>query len=429
MLAFRTVVLRAVVLVALATLIASGACAADYYLLVTSQGTDSVERYDGVTGAYIDQLVLPGAGGLDAPRYLAISPHDGNLYVSGYLTNSVKRYNYSTGAYISDFLTGRSQANVMRFGPDGDLYVATYRDSQIYRYNGTTGVLVGGFLSGGGVFEVAGFAWSSDGTMYVSSRSDTDSLKRILRYNGTTGAFIDVFRSFAGEPGDNGYPGNITFGPDGNLFVVKPYAQRVERLDKTTGATTATTGYSGGELSTPTGLTFGPDGSLYVLSADYNQIVRYNGSTLAYTDVFVPQYANGELTIPIDLMFTSAGTLEQPGNIEGTIQLQDYSPALPMKTCVRIDLIQSGSIVRTEHVVIDSSGSYSITQINPPGTYDVAFKAASWLRKILTGVVVPSGGTKTGVDVSLINGDSSGDNQITGADAGLVLSHMDSRGD
>jgi sugar lactone lactonase YvrE len=423
MLAFRKVVSRVVVLAALATFLVTGAYAADYYLLVTSQGTDSVERYDGVTGAYIDQMVLPGAGGLDAPRNLAISPHDGNLYVSSLLTSSVKRFNYGTGVYISDFVTGRTDANVMRFGPDGDLYVATNRDSQIYRYNGTTGVLAGGFLTGGGVYEVNGFAWSSDGTLYVSSRSDTDSLKRILRYNGTTGAFIDVFRSFAGEPGDNGYPGNITFGPDGNLYVVKPYAQRVERLDKTTGLTTAMTGYSGGELSTPTGLTFGPDGSLYVASADYNQIVRYNGSTLAYTDVFVPQYANGELTLPIDLTFTSAGPVEQPGNIEGTIQLQDYSPVLPMKTSVRIDLIQSGSIVRTEHVVIDSSGSYSITQINPPGTYDVAFKAASWLRKIVTGVVVPSGGTKTGVDASLISGDLDGDNALTSTDLSVVLSN------
>jgi hypothetical protein len=307
MLVFRKVILRLVVLVVLAVSVVSGAQSQD--LLVASQGTNSIKRYNASTGAYVDNFISAGSGGLTTPRNIAIGPLDSNVYVSSSGTNSVKRYSGRTGAYIGDFITGRSHADVMQFGPDGNLYVASNRDSQVYRYNGTTGASMGGFLSGGGVYEVTGFTWGPDGTMYVSSRSDTDSLKRILRYNGTTGAFIDVFRSFAGEPGDNGYPGNIKFGPDGNLYVVKPYAQRVERLDKTTGLTTAMTSGHGGELSTPSGLTFGPDANLYVNSVDYNQVCRFNGTTLAYINRFVPQASNGGLSTPIGLVFrNSPGT-------------------------------------------------------------------------------------------------------------------------
>ena len=46
----------------------------------------------------------------------------------------------------------------------------------------------------------------------------TASHAQVLRYNGTTGAFIDAFVS-SGSGGLD-MPSGLTFGPDGNLYVV-----------------------------------------------------------------------------------------------------------------------------------------------------------------------------------------------------------------
>lgn len=40
------------------------------FLYVSSQGNDSILRYNGATGAFIDTFVLPASGGLDEPSDL-----------------------------------------------------------------------------------------------------------------------------------------------------------------------------------------------------------------------------------------------------------------------------------------------------------------------------------------------------------------------
>ncbi len=50
-------------------------------MYVANAGTNSILRYDGVTGEFKDVFVLSGSGGLQRPCDLAFGP-DGNLYVS-----------------------------------------------------------------------------------------------------------------------------------------------------------------------------------------------------------------------------------------------------------------------------------------------------------------------------------------------------------
>ena len=76
---------------------------------------------------------------------------------------------------------------------------------------------------------------------------------------------------------------------------------------------------------------------------------------------------------------------------------------------------------------LDASGNYSIADVDP-GTYDVAFKAMSTLRKVVAGVVVPPGGVGI-ANVTLLNGDLSGDNQVTNTDSNIVLQDIDTLGD
>jgi len=73
-------------------------------LLVSSEGTNQILRYNGSTGAFIDAFVAAGSGGLASPHGLVFGP-DGDLYVSSYGTNQILRYNGSTGAFQSAFVT------------------------------------------------------------------------------------------------------------------------------------------------------------------------------------------------------------------------------------------------------------------------------------------------------------------------------------
>src|SRR5216683_4219600 len=63
-------------------------------LYVISYGSNSVLRYNEMTGAFIDKFVSFGSSD---PRGLLIG-HDGNLYLSSFSTNTVMRYDGTTGA-------------------------------------------------------------------------------------------------------------------------------------------------------------------------------------------------------------------------------------------------------------------------------------------------------------------------------------------
>ena len=78
---------------------------------------------------------------------------DGNLYVASWRDSDVRRYNGTTGAYINEFvvrgagaakLTG---ADGVIFGPDGNFYVSSESSNEVKRYNGTTGAFIDNYVS------------------------------------------------------------------------------------------------------------------------------------------------------------------------------------------------------------------------------------------------------------------------------------------
>src|SRR5688572_2658984 len=72
-------------------------------LLVSSVFNHSILRYRASTGAFVDEFVPPGSGGLSNPQGLIFGP-DGHLYVSSAGTASVLRYNGTTGAFTDAFV-------------------------------------------------------------------------------------------------------------------------------------------------------------------------------------------------------------------------------------------------------------------------------------------------------------------------------------
>ena len=145
---------------------------------------------------------------------------------------------------------------------------------------------------------------SADGRIFVSSSGNN----RVVELNAA-GDYVGNFV----QPGSGGlaYPGALTFGPDGDLFVVSRDTHSVLRYDGLTGdfLDVFVSSESGG-LSYPFGLAFGPDGNLYVASYDTDDsVLRYDGSTGQFIDIFVPVAGNGGLNFSRGLLFKPDGNL------------------------------------------------------------------------------------------------------------------------
>jgi hypothetical protein len=184
----------------------------DGNLYVADGGTNSILRYDGVTGEFKDMFVTSGSGGLQRPFAPTFGP-DGDLYVPSYGTGQVLRYDGSSGAFLGTVVSGLSQPLGLTFGPDGSLYIANRGTNEVLRYN-TSGLSTFIPAGSGGLSQPRKVVFGPDGNMYVASQGT----KQVLRYNGVTGAFMDVFTTMPPIEAGTG-PMWLEFGTDGYLYV------------------------------------------------------------------------------------------------------------------------------------------------------------------------------------------------------------------
>ena len=165
-----------------------------------------------------------------------------------------------------------------------DLLVSSHDTSQILRYDQTTGASLGVFASGGGLFGPGEMTYGPDGNLYVGTADPNNpGVNGVIRYNGVTGAFINTFVAL-GSGGLESING-LTFGPDGNLYATSFASDTVKRYNGTTGAFLGNFTLAG-TLFGPTDLAFGPDGNLYVGNFNTGDIRRFNGTTGAFINTF-----------------------------------------------------------------------------------------------------------------------------------------------
>ncbi|MDK2743108.1 MAG: hypothetical protein NDI90_09345 [Nitrospira sp. BO4] len=252
-----------------------------------------VLRYDQVTGAFIDNFVSPGSGGLTNATGISFGP-DGNVYVASFNSRNVLRYNGKTGDFIDEFVPpgrgGLGAPNDVKFGPDGNLYVADgfFGTNSILRYDGTTGDFLDVFATGGGMQQPHRLIFSPDKNLFVGNATTSD----VLRYHGDTGLPFPA-------PGKNGasfvsgVPGpfntRVAFGPDGDLFVLSGATLDVLRYNGRTGVFLGTF-IPGGNTGD---MVFGPDHNLYILNFFGGSVLRYNGKTGAFINSFVSPVSGG----------------------------------------------------------------------------------------------------------------------------------------
>lgn len=274
------------------------------HLYVSSR--QGVLRYNLTTGAFPYPFAPIPTGGLSLPMGLTFGP-DCNLYVSSSSNNQALRYKKgnpglpynSAGNPGAVFVSSQSGGLVaptgITFGEDGRLYVSSLgATSDVLRYLGATGAFDVNFTVNSSTISPRGITFGGPvGDLYVTSDHD------IQRYDRTTGAPVGT-GIFATDPGALTHY-DLTFGPDGDLYVTAYQTNKVIRFNGTTGAPLpdfVTAGLGG--LNKPIGLAFGPDGNLYVCSSGTNQVLRYNGATGAFMGVFA---SGGPLNMPSYLVF------------------------------------------------------------------------------------------------------------------------------
>ena len=225
-------------------------------LLVASYDTGNLLRYNAETFELRTVFAAGGAGGLVNPGELAIGP-DGNVYVASYTSNSVFRFNGVTGAALGAFAgpaSGLLGPRGMAFGPDGKLYVASSGNNQVLRYDPASGNALGGFTSGAALDAPIGLTFGADDHLYVGT-----ALPSVLKFDGASGQYLGLFANQGLT-----VPQALKFGPDGNLYVGNEFSRSIARFNGATGALIDqfVPSDSGG-LRNPQGFDFG-NGKLFV---------------------------------------------------------------------------------------------------------------------------------------------------------------------
>lgn len=196
----------------------------------------------------------------------------------------------------------------------------------------------------------------------------------------------------------------------------------------------------------------GPEGFLYVppnspLFPNYSMLVseysagkvaayevdQYGIPDLGTRRVFVDELygAEGAFIDPVtgDFLFSTFGGFNQvvvvrgfasQPIIRGNVVLQDYVVP-PSTQPVTFQIFNEGSFtpLETHTVSPDDDGDYSFATAVGPGDYDMTAKAPHWLRQRVSSITVTGSGA-SGVNYSLINGDTDPDNEVNLVDFGQI---------
>ncbi|MBX7135655.1 MAG: hypothetical protein K1X67_23555 [Fimbriimonadaceae bacterium] len=110
-------------------------------------------------------------------------------------------------------------------------------------------------------------------------------------------------------------------------------------------------------------------------------------------------------------------------SISGLVTLEDFLGAVS-SVSASYEIIQGGNVVDSGPLTVGSGGQYAI-QTAVLGNSDILIKASHWLRRAQINVNIVPGGV-SGLNFSLTNGDSDGDNEVGIGDYAVLSSAYNS---
>jgi len=202
--------------------------------LYLSDGTNqNIKRYNGITGAFID-VFIDFSSTADEPGGLLFH-HDGNLYVevdsTGFSGSRIDRFDATTGAFGDNFVLegagGLAEKGNIALGPEGNLYV---QFDQVFSFDGKTGAFIKQVAPKSSSATNGGIVFGPDDNLYTECGTTT---KFICVFDGKTGAFIKNFTPNIGQSIDCVF--SPQFSPNGDLYLLESCDNQIKKYDGTTG--------------------------------------------------------------------------------------------------------------------------------------------------------------------------------------------------
>ncbi len=273
-------------------------------LVVSSLGRNSVVRYNLASSSFLGEFVTANEGGLSQPAGLAFLPN-GDLLVGDVTSATIRRFDGATGSHVGDFSIDPSAVSIdLEVSPHtGNVLALSFALGVVEEFDISTGASLGIFatLPPPPLGNPSGLnmTFGPDGNLYISTTVPPD----VVAFDGVTGVLIGSFVS----GGNLMSPHGLTFGPNGNLFVADAVADSVQEFDGTTGVyvgdfVPAIAGATGTFSFVPIG--FGPDGGFYLGYSGSNAVAYYDGVTGTLLEVY--DNPGGALQLGLDLAFQPA---------------------------------------------------------------------------------------------------------------------------
>ncbi|HMB52209.1 MAG TPA: hypothetical protein VKU40_02760, partial [Thermoanaerobaculia bacterium] len=230
----------------------------------------SLRAVDATSGRELERLpTIPGVSALTAPR-TASADGDGRLVLSSWILNAVQVLDAASGQVLESHPDFAVPLNAVRF--QGDLVVAELATGSLVRADGADPsqrtTLAAGFVIPSGLL-------ADDGDLYVADHA-LGAVFQVVAGGLPLSPPQPLALGLAGPEG-------MALLPDGDLLVVEAAADRLIRLDPSTGATTTVAdGLALGAPPLPNlpptwffnGVAVGADGDAYVSGNVANVVYR-----------------------------------------------------------------------------------------------------------------------------------------------------------
>ena len=325
-----------------------------YTMVGTGPGYNTIRRYSGTTGEFIDTFIAQGR--VNGPRDMLF--RGGYLYVGSEYTDEVLRYNASTGSFVDVFVTagsgGINAPHGLNFGPDAngdnipELYVSGRDSFSVVRYDGVTGQPLGTYVTSGsgGLSWPEAMTFDSTGTyLYVASTGSN----QILKYSAQTGAYVGI-----GASTGLSAPKDVKFGADGLMYVTSGGNDRLVRFTAGGAYIDDYVPPGSGGMDNPSRLAFGADGNIYVTATGKSEILRFGTENEAVFTVTL----SSQCTLPLTVDFATANGSAIAGNdytaSSGTLT---FNPGITSKM-VRVPILNDTVGEPTETFVLNLSNAF-----------------------------------------------------------------------